>query len=73
MYNKTITRFGFGDIPKNQGIGNCYQPRPLARLITLASNLVIPEFTKPHPIIVYYHYLLHRCYHYDYNNNNYYY
>ena len=35
MYNKTIIRFGLCDIRNNQGLGKCYQPRPLARLITL--------------------------------------
>ena len=74
-YNKTITRVGLGDIRKNQGLGNYYQPRPLARLITLASTLLLFRriLQKPCPIIVYYHYLLHCCYHYDYNNNNNYY
>ena len=28
MYNKTIIRFGFCDIRKNQGLGKCYQPQP---------------------------------------------
>jgi len=30
MYTKTIIKFGFCDILKNQGLGNCYQPRPSA-------------------------------------------
>ena len=30
MYNKTIIKFGFCDILKNQGLGNCHQPRPSA-------------------------------------------
>ena len=46
MYNKTIIRFGFGDIRNNQGLGKCYQPRPSARLITLTSTLIIPDITK---------------------------
>ena len=45
MYNKTIIRFGFCDILNNQGLGKCYQPRPLARLITVTSTLIIPEIT----------------------------
>ena len=39
MYNKTIIRFGFCDILNNQGLGECYHPRPSARLITLTSTL----------------------------------
>jgi len=27
MYNKTIIRFGFGDIQSNQGLGKGYQPK----------------------------------------------
>ena len=50
---KTIIRFGFCDIQNNQSLGKCYQPRPSARLITLTSTLIIPDITKPHPIIVY--------------------
>ena len=46
MYNKTIIRFEFCDIRSNQGHGNCYQPRPSARLITLTSTLIIPDITK---------------------------
>ena len=46
MDNKTIIRFGFFDILNNQDLGNCYQPRPLARLITLTSILIIPGITK---------------------------
>ena len=30
MYNKTIIRFGFCDIRNNQGLGECYQPKPPA-------------------------------------------
>ena len=30
MYNKAITRFGFGDIQNNQGLGKAYQPQPSA-------------------------------------------
>ena len=46
VYNKTIIRFGFCDIPNNQSLGKCYQPRPSARLITLTSTLIIPDITK---------------------------
>ena len=53
MCNKTIIRFCFCYILNNQGIGKCYQPRPSARLITVTSSLIIPDITKPHPIIVY--------------------
>ena len=28
MCNKTIIRLGFCDIRNNQGLGECYQPRP---------------------------------------------
>ena len=52
MDNKTIIRFGFIDILNDQDLGNCYHPQPLARLITLASTLIIPDITKTHPIIV---------------------
>ena len=50
----SIIRFGFFDLLNNQGVGKCYQPRPLARLITLASTWIIPVSVKPkpHPIIV---------------------
>ena len=53
MCNKTIIRFCFCNILNNQGIGKCYQPRPSARLITVTSSLIIPDITKPHPIMVY--------------------
>ena len=46
MYNKTIIRFVFYDIRKNQGLPKCCQPRPSARLITLTSTLIIPDITK---------------------------
>ena len=32
--------------PGNQDLGECYQPRPLARMITLTSTLIIPGITK---------------------------
>ena len=32
--------------PGNQDLGKCYQPRPLARLITLTSTLFFPDITK---------------------------
>ena len=51
MYKKTIIRFGFCDIRNSQGLGKCYQPS--ARLITLTTILIIPDITRPHPIIVY--------------------
>ena len=56
MYNKTITGFGFCDIQNNQGPGKCYQPRPSARLITLALTLIILVITEisSNNIIVYY-------------------
>ena len=37
---------GFCDILNDQGLGKCYQPRPLARLVTLTSTLIIPHITK---------------------------
>ena len=46
MYNKTIVRFVFCDIRKNQGLAKCCQPRPSTRLITLTSILIIPDITK---------------------------
>ena len=30
MYNKTIIRFGFGDIQNNQGLDKGYHPQPSA-------------------------------------------
>ena len=45
-YNKTIIRFGFRGIRKNQGHGKCYQPWLSAQLITLFSTLIIPDTTK---------------------------
>ena len=45
-YNKTIIRFGFRGIRKNQGLGKCYQPWLSAQLITLFSTLIIPDTTK---------------------------
>ena len=45
-YNKTVIRFGFRGIRKNQGLGKCYQPWLSARLITLFSTLIIPDATK---------------------------
>ena len=53
MYNKTIIRFGFCDIWNNQGLGKCYQPQPPASADNSYSTLIIPDFAKPHPIIVY--------------------
>ena len=44
--NKTIITFGLCNIRNNQGLGKCYQPRPLARLITLTSTLIILDITK---------------------------
>ena len=41
-----IIRFGSCDILNNQGLGNCYQPRPSARLLTLTLTLIIPDITK---------------------------
>ena len=32
--------------PGKQDLGKCYQPRPLARMITLTSTLIIPDITK---------------------------
>ena len=47
MYNLTIIiRFDFCDILNNPGLDKCYQPRPSARLITLASTLIISDITK---------------------------
>ena len=44
--NKTIIRFGVCDILNNPGVDKRYQPRPSARLITLTSNLIIPDITE---------------------------
>ena len=49
MSNKTIFRFVFCDIRNNQGLGQCYQSRPSARLITLTSTLIVPDITKTSP------------------------
>ena len=46
MYKTTIIGWGFCDIRNNQGLGKCYEPRPLARLITLTSTLSISDITK---------------------------
>ena len=46
MYNKTIIRFGFCDMPNYQCLGKSYQPRLSARLITLTSTLIILHITK---------------------------
>ena len=42
MYNKTITKFGFCDIQKNQGLGKGYQ----LQQITLTETLIILDITK---------------------------
>ena len=42
-YNKTIIRFGFCDILNNQGLGECFKPRPSAWPITLTSTLIISQ------------------------------
>ena len=42
MYNKTIIRFGFCDIQKNQGLGKDYQ----LQQITLTETLIILDITK---------------------------
>ena len=62
VYNETIIRFGFCDIINNQGLGKCDQPRPSAQVITLPLTLIIPDITKPHPIIVYYSHALQLLY-----------
>ena len=49
MYDKTIIRIDFCDIRNNQDHGNCYQPRPWARRMTLTSTLIIPDITKTLP------------------------
>lgn len=46
MYNKTIILLHTVHIRNNQDLSNCYQPRPWARLITLTSNLIIPDISK---------------------------
>ena len=46
MYNKTIIRFGFSDIINNRGLGKYHHPWPSARLITLTSTLIIPDYHK---------------------------
>ena len=38
MYNKTIIRFSFCDIQKNQGLGKGYQPQPQPQPSTKADN-----------------------------------
>ena len=40
MYNKTIIRFDFCDIRNNQGLGKCYQSKPVT------SALIIPDIAK---------------------------
>ena len=42
MYNKTIIRFGFCDIQKNQGLGKGYQ----FQQINLTETLIILDITK---------------------------
>ena len=46
MYNKTIIRFGFGDIQNNRGLGKGYQPHPWLRLITPTATSIILDITK---------------------------
>jgi len=41
-----MIRFGFCDILNNLGLGECYQTRPSAQLVTLTSTLIIPNITK---------------------------
>ena len=41
-----MIRFCFCVILNNQGFGKCYQPWPLAWLITLTLTLIIPDITK---------------------------
>ena len=52
MYNITIIGLGFCDILNNQGLRECDQPRPSARLITLTSTLLLDISQNPHPITV---------------------
>ena len=40
MYNKTIITFGFCDIQNNQGLGEGYQPQPLAYYSGYHKNLI---------------------------------
>ena len=39
-------RLDFCDLLNNQGLAKCYQPWPLAQLITLTLTLIIPDITK---------------------------
>ena len=55
-----MIKYGFCDILNNQGLGRCYQPQPLAQLITLTSTLIIPDITKTSP---------NNCLTYGENNN----
>ena len=50
MYNKTVIRFSFCDIQKNQGLGKGYQPQPQPQPSTKADNpastFIILDITK---------------------------
>ena len=41
-----IIKFGFCDIPNNQGLGKCYHPWPSARLVTLNLDLDYSGYHK---------------------------
>ena len=48
MHNEKTIRIGFCDIWNNQGLSKCYQPRPLAQLMSFSqtSPLIISGYHK---------------------------
>ena len=62
MYNKTIIRFGFSDIPNNRGLGKYHHSWPLAWLITLTLTLFIPGITKTSSNNDVYYYVNYSCF-----------
>ena len=46
MYDKTIIRFGFCDIQKDQVLGKSRQPQPLASNHNPTSTWIILDITK---------------------------
>ena len=52
-----MTRLALCNTRNNQGLGKCYEPQPLARLVT-PRPLIIPDITKSHSIGVQYRHWL---------------
>ena len=56
LQNNLWEKKSFWNILNNQGLSKCYQPWPLAWLLTLSQPWLFQISKKPFPIIAYYYY-----------------